>query len=67
MQTTLYGALVTLRPATADDIPVLADIRATPEVYQRWGGGEDPASAVADDLDDPDTHLMVLNGAGHRA
>lgn len=60
MRRTLYGAMVNLRPATAADIPVLAGIRAMPEVYQRWRGGEDPASAVADDLNDPDTHSLVI-------
>jgi aminoglycoside 6'-N-acetyltransferase len=38
----------------------LVSIRATPEVYQRWRGGEDLASAVADDLDDPDVHTLVI-------
>ena len=33
----LTGDLVSLRPATADDLPALARIRATPEVYRRWG------------------------------
>jgi aminoglycoside 6'-N-acetyltransferase len=60
MQTTLRGALVMLRPAMATDIPVLADIRAKPEVYQRWRGGEDLAASVADDLDDPDVHPLVI-------
>jgi aminoglycoside 6'-N-acetyltransferase len=60
MQTTLYGAMVTLRPATAADIPVLAGIRATPEVYQRWRGGEELASAVADDLNDPEARSLVI-------
>jgi aminoglycoside 6'-N-acetyltransferase len=60
MQTTLHGALVTLRPAMATDIPVLADIRAKPDVYQRWRGGEDLAASVADDLNDPDVHPLVI-------
>jgi aminoglycoside 6'-N-acetyltransferase len=60
MRKTLYGAMVNLRPATAADIPVLAGIRAMPEVYQRWRGGEDPASAVAGDLNDPHTHSLVI-------
>ncbi|MFC5001193.1 GNAT family N-acetyltransferase [Dactylosporangium cerinum] len=60
MQTTLHGALVTLRPATATDIPALAGIRATPEVYERWRGGADLAAAVAEDLADPDTHPLVI-------
>jgi aminoglycoside 6'-N-acetyltransferase len=60
MQTTLHGALVTLRPATATDIPELARIRATPEVYERWRGGDDLAGAVAEDLDDPDVHHLAI-------
>jgi RimJ/RimL family protein N-acetyltransferase len=39
MNVSLHGALVTLRPATDDDIPALARIRATPEVFARWRGG----------------------------
>jgi len=60
MQTTLRGALVTLRPAMAADIPLLAAIRAKPEVYKRWRGGADLAASVADDLDDPDVHTLVI-------
>ncbi|NJC68530.1 GNAT family N-acetyltransferase [Planosporangium thailandense] len=60
MHATLRGALVTLRPATAGDMPELARIRATPEVYRRWRGGEDLRSAVADDLDDPGGHPLVI-------
>src|SRR5690349_7102263 len=60
MPTTLHGALVTLRPALATDIPALVDIRAKPEVYQRWGGGQDLAASVADDLGDPDVHPLVI-------
>jgi aminoglycoside 6'-N-acetyltransferase len=64
VQTTLSGALVALRPAAAADIPVLADIRATPEVYERWRGGDDLAKAVAEDLRDPDIHLLVVRYGG---
>jgi aminoglycoside 6'-N-acetyltransferase len=60
MQTTLRGAMVTLRPASAADIPVLTGIRATPGVYRWWRGGENLASEVADDLNDPDVHLLVI-------
>jgi aminoglycoside 6'-N-acetyltransferase len=61
--TTLYGARVRLRPATASDIPELARIRATPEVHQRWRGGEDMVSAVADDLADPEADTFVIEYA----
>jgi aminoglycoside 6'-N-acetyltransferase len=60
MRTTLRGVIVTLRSATVADIPVLAGIRATPGVRQWWRGGEDLASEVADDLNDPDVHLLVI-------
>ena len=42
----LRGAVVTLRPAAADDIPALAAIRATPEVRARWRGGDDLEAEV---------------------
>jgi aminoglycoside 6'-N-acetyltransferase len=60
MRDTLRGALVRLRPATAADIPALAAIRATPEVYERWRGGDDLAASVAADLDDPETHVLAI-------
>ncbi len=62
--TTLRGALVTLRPATAADVPVLAGIRATPEVHERWRGGDDLAAAVAGDLADPDAETFVIEVGG---
>lgn len=59
----LAGALVRLRPATETDIPALAAIRETPEVYARWGGGADLAAAVAEDLaDDGKQVLTILAG-----
>lgn len=60
MQTTLYGADVVLRPATADDIPALAEIRAEPEVYARWRGGVDLAAEIAADLASPDKFSYVI-------
>jgi aminoglycoside 6'-N-acetyltransferase len=61
----LRGAVVTLRLATADDIPALARIRATPEVRRRWRGDDDMAAEVGRDLDEPgaQTYAIVL---GHR-
>ncbi|RBM24084.1 GNAT family N-acetyltransferase [Streptomyces sp. PT12] len=64
MRTTLRGALVTLRPATADDVPELARIRATPEVRRWWRGGDDLAAEVADELADPDAERLVIQRAG---
>lgn len=63
MQTTLYGAMVTLRSDTAADIAALARIRATPQVSRYWRGGTDLA-AVADDLGDPDIHTLVIEHDG---
>lgn len=60
MQGILHGALVTLRPATAADIPTLAEIRATPEVHQRWRGEGDMALSVAGELADPDVQTLVI-------
>jgi aminoglycoside 6'-N-acetyltransferase len=63
MQTTLSGNQVTLRPATVADTAALVAIRATPEVYQRWGGA-DLDTSVAEDLSDPQTHVFVIEYAG---
>jgi aminoglycoside 6'-N-acetyltransferase len=62
--TTLTGSLVRLRPATRDDIPALAAIRRTPEVYARWRGGPDMVAAVTEDLDESDStpYVIELNG-----
>lgn len=64
MEITLPGAQVVLRPATVEDVPALAQIRATPEVYHRFGGGEDLASAVDSDLADEDVHYYVIERDG---
>jgi aminoglycoside 6'-N-acetyltransferase len=60
MQTRLLGASVVLRPAAAGDIPVLAGIRATPEVHARWRGDGDMAEVVAAELADPEAHTFVI-------
>ena len=62
---TLVGRLVTLRPAHADDVPALARIRATPEVYARWRGGADLVEAVRTDLaeDDVVSYVVLVEGA----
>lgn len=65
--TTLRGAVVTLRPATAADVPELARIRSTPEVLLRWRGGEDIGTAVSEDLADPTTETFVVEHDGNVA
>ena len=64
METTLHGAMVLLRNATTDDIPVLAAIRATPEVRRWWRGDDDMASEVAADLADPDAKTFAVEWQG---
>ena len=64
METTLRGATVSLRRATAGDIPALAAIRATPEVRRWWRGDDDMASEVAADLVDPDTKTLAVEFEG---
>lgn len=64
MPTTLHGAAVTLRPATAEDVAALAAIRATPEVYARWRGEGDLPAEVAEDLADPGTEVFAIEHAG---
>jgi aminoglycoside 6'-N-acetyltransferase len=56
----LSGTLVRLRAAVAADVPALAAIRAAPPVFQRWGGDDDLAGAVAADLADPGTQVLVV-------
>ncbi|HEV7535413.1 MAG TPA: GNAT family protein [Acidimicrobiia bacterium] len=62
--TELLGTLVRLRPAGDDDIAELVRIRATPEVYARWRGGDDLAGAVREDLAEPDStgYVIELDG-----
>jgi aminoglycoside 6'-N-acetyltransferase len=58
------GRAVRLRPAVRDDIPTLARIRATPEVYARWRGGDDLVTAVEEDFAEPDmtAYAIELDG-----
>ncbi|MEU7802389.1 GNAT family protein [Micromonospora arborensis] len=60
----LRGRAVTLRPATAADVPVLAQIRADPEVRQWWRGGDDLTEAVRADLGDDDLHVYAIEHDG---
>ena len=50
--TTLQGALVKLRPAMQADIPALAKIRRTPEVYRWWRGGSNLVAAIEEDMNE---------------
>ncbi|WP_371501327.1 GNAT family N-acetyltransferase [Kitasatospora sp. NBC_00374] len=61
---TLRGHAVTLRPAIEADIPALAAVRATPEVYERWRGRPDLAAEVAEELADPATPTLAVEYAG---
>jgi aminoglycoside 6'-N-acetyltransferase len=58
---TLQGALVTLRPARADDIDRLREILLQPEVVRWWGGPRDePGFDVAADWLDADDSGAVF-------
>jgi aminoglycoside 6'-N-acetyltransferase len=58
--TILPGALVTLRPAMASDVPVLVPIRTTAEVRRWWGEEDDFTAAVTEDL--PKTFAVEHEG-----
>lgn len=62
--TALRGAVVTLRPAAETDVPVLAAIRAKPEVRRWWRGGHDLAAEVRADLARPDEPMFVVEHDG---
>ena len=64
IMTALHGKLVTLRSATAEDSAVLATVRATPQVRQRWGGGDDLIGELLDDLATPELHVLVIEFEG---
>ncbi|GAA2639313.1 GNAT family N-acetyltransferase [Paractinoplanes durhamensis] len=49
-----------LRAAAPDDVAALAAIRAAPEVYRRWGGRDDLAAEVTDDLADPGKQVLAI-------
>ncbi|MEW1721070.1 GNAT family protein [Streptomyces sp. NPDC093109] len=67
MSTVLHGVQVILRPSTSADIPALAAIRSTPEVYARWRGGDDLVAAVAEDLEDPGARSFTVEYGGEVA
>jgi aminoglycoside 6'-N-acetyltransferase len=56
----LHGAAVTLRPATANDVPVLVAIRTSAEVRRWWGEEDDFTAAVTEDL--PRTFAIEHDG-----
>jgi aminoglycoside 6'-N-acetyltransferase len=62
--TELDGALVHLRLASRDDIPELARIRRTPEVYARWRGGDDLVAAVEEDFAEVGIVAYVIEHEG---
>lgn len=64
MDPVLRGESVSLRPALASDIPALARIRETPEVYARWRGSSDLAAAVAEDLAERGAHTLAIEVDG---
>ncbi|HEX8803518.1 MAG TPA: GNAT family protein [Acidimicrobiales bacterium] len=61
---TLRGERVLLRPASHDDVPALARIRATPEVHDRWRGGDDMVKAVEEDLAEPGATAYAIEADG---
>lgn len=58
--TTLQGELVRLRPPMNADIPRLVEIRRTPQVYERWRGGDDLTAEVERDFEEPDVVGYVI-------
>ncbi|HEX6421522.1 MAG TPA: GNAT family protein [Acidimicrobiales bacterium] len=62
--TILQGSGVRLRPPGPGDVPDLTAIRSAPEVVARWLGGDDPAAALAREMDDPDVtgYVIELDG-----
>jgi aminoglycoside 6'-N-acetyltransferase len=64
VETSLQGAQVTLRQATAAHVPALAAIRAKPEVFYWWRGDDDMEKSVAEDLADPDSHTYAIEHDG---
>ena len=61
---TLGGSQVTLRPARNTDIPTLAAIRTTPEVFARWRGGTDLTAAVTEELADESVETFAIEYEG---
>jgi hypothetical protein len=55
----LDGDRVHLRAPTGADVDDLVRIRCTPQVYAWWRGGDDLATAVAEDLAEPGTASVI--------
>lgn len=64
MREILNGQRVTLRPATMDDVPALAAVRAKPEVRRWWRGGPDLVAEVARELAESDTGKLAIEHEG---
>ena len=60
----LTGAVVRLRPTTADDKAALVAIRSTPEVWTRWRGDDLDAEFDEDLADDETERCTILDPAG---
>jgi aminoglycoside 6'-N-acetyltransferase len=60
----LPGPGLVLRPPTDEDVPALAAIRATPEVYAYWRGGDDLRAAVSADRAEPGATAYVVEQDG---
>ena len=60
----LHGRYVTLRPATPEDIPAIADILAEPEVARWWGAPDPEASAREFVEGEPDVDPFVIEEDG---
>ncbi|MBW1596652.1 GNAT family N-acetyltransferase [Streptomyces sp. JJ38] len=62
--TLLHGSAVILRTATAEDVPALAAIRATPEVLAHWRGSEDLEAEVKEELEDEEIASLAVEYEG---
>lgn len=58
---------MTLRSVTVEDVPVLATIRATPQVYERWSGEDDLVAEITADLAESDVELLAIEFEGRVA
>jgi aminoglycoside 6'-N-acetyltransferase len=60
----LEGTLIRLRSAVDTDVPRLVEIRRTPQVFERWRGGDDIVAAVDKDLMEPGVvgYVIELDG-----
>ena len=59
----LSGELITLRPATVDDVATLAAIRSEPAVLARWRG-EDLVAEIRQSIDDHEVVLYTIEVEG---